>query len=200
MPESSTELTVLDRVTGELVDVRGETMERLARYITDLFELRSQLSEQEEVVQRELLNRLDKGASWTVRVGDFELKAASPTAATEAYDPMGLDAALDHLVLSDEISEAAADGALMRGVVIEVVVPRSASPEEIVDKLSNATSIEIADVPVRVLRCAPVRKPSVAGINRLRKLLGVGEALDYAKVRHEPPHRRVKVSYVGARP
>jgi hypothetical protein len=42
-----------------------------------------------------------------------------------------------------------------------------------------------------------VRKPSVAGIGRLRKLPGIGEALDYAKVPQEPPRRRVKVGYVG---
>jgi hypothetical protein len=197
MSESSTELTVLDRPVGEIVDVRTASTLRLAEWVDALTELRRMIAEEEDAVQRELVARLDHEAATTLREGDFELKVPGANAGTVTYDSMALDAALDQLVIGDEISETAALGAFAKGLVIEVSVPWWANPEEMRVKLTSAVNIEIADVPVTVIRCAPVRKPSVAGVNRLRKLPNVGESLDYAKVTQEPPRRRVKVTYKG---
>jgi hypothetical protein len=197
MPEPSTELTVLDRVTGELVNVRTETTERLAAYIDDLGELRAQLAEGESVVNDELLHRLDMGASWTERVGDFELKAPSPTAGTETYDAGALEAVLAGLIVRERISEDAGSAACRRQLTLCLEVPWTANPHALAEKVREALTVEVAGQQVRVISASGSVVPVAAGIAKLRKL-GVGEMLDTA--REEPvtlPRRRVKVTFKG---
>jgi hypothetical protein len=198
-PESSTELTVLDRATGELVDVRGETTERLASYIDDLGELRAQLAEGEAVVNDELLQRLDRDAAWTQRIGDFELKAPSPTAGTESYDAEVLEGELRILIANETISEEAAGAACRRQLTLCLEVPWDADPGDLADRVQQALAIEVGGHQVRVLSASGSVVPVSAGIAKLRKL-GVGKALDRAREEPvTPPRRRVKVAYKGSR-
>jgi hypothetical protein len=160
VPESSAELTVVDHVHAEIVDVRAASTQRLAEYIHDLFELRSHLADEEDVVQQELVRRMDHEAATTLLEGDFELKVPGANAGTTRYDPEALEEVLQELMAAGRISEHAAAAALARTLVIEVAVPFSASPEEMDRALALAVGIEIAGVPVTVVRCAAWRKGS----------------------------------------
>jgi hypothetical protein len=200
MSESSTELTVLDRPMGEIVNVRTASTKRLAEWVDALGELRRQIAEEEDAVQQELVRRMDHEAATTLLEGDFELKVPGANAGTTVYVAETLEEVLQTLIMAGTISETAAAGALGRGLEMEVEVPFSASPESMADALRDAVGIEIAGVAVRVIRCGAVRKPSVPGVNRLAKLPGVAEALERAReLSVAPPRRRVKVAYRGRR-
>jgi len=103
---------VLDRASGELIDVRESSTDRLARFLDEATELVSLMSEARAQVDRELLRRMDAEATWTARVGDFELRAPSPEAGMTYYDPEALEDALDGLVERGLVCEQAAAAAL----------------------------------------------------------------------------------------
>src|SRR5580693_8600555 len=123
MSEPSVDLTVLDRVTGELLDVQTATTESLAAYIDNLGELRSQLSEHEEIVQRELRDRMDHEAATKLRVGDWQLEVPGANAGTQAYSPSVLEEVLQALIMAGTISEAAVAKALKQTVTVTFTVP-----------------------------------------------------------------------------
>lgn len=196
---SSTELqptgpTVVDRVTGEVLSVRDASTEQLAEFTTNCQQVREEIGDAERVVSDELLDRLDKSASWTQRAGSFELKAPSPTAGTESYPSDMLRDALTRLVGAGTISEEAAKNALQRRLVLELDVPWDADPAALATAVKEAITIQVADVIVGVVKAEPMTRVSAAGIKAVRKVPGTSDALDAAKLTRPAAARRVKVT------
>jgi hypothetical protein len=103
---------VLDRSSGELIDLREASTDRLARFLDETAELLSLVKEARAQVDREVLRRMDEEATWTARVGSFELRAPSPEAGMTYHDADALEEALDDLVERGLVSEQAATAAL----------------------------------------------------------------------------------------
>jgi hypothetical protein len=193
MSEPGTDLTIPDE-HGELTPVKAASTERIAAFVDSVAERRSELAEWESVANDELLARLDADALWTQRVGDFEVKAPSPTAGTESYDAEELQAALRSLIERGTVSEDAASGALRRQLTLCLEVPWDASPADLAKQVEHAISIQVAGHDVRVLSASGSIVPVLAGINRLRKLAAAAPALDTAANEPVSPRRRVKVT------
>lgn len=188
---------VVNPRTGELIDLdTAETVE-LASCMTDLQEVREQLKEIESSVSDALIERMDKAAQWTVRVGDptdkqWEIKASSPTAGTETYPPDLLERELHALVARDTITETAAGKALKRQAVVTLDVPLGLDLKETTDGLRQL-SFDLEGVPLPVAGVDSRQATVMAGINALRKVSGTGAALDRAKVSQPVGVRRAKV-------
>ena len=199
----SSELTVLDHTTGELLDLRVASVERLAQYMADLQGLWRELAAVEEAVSDELVRRCDQGALWTLRVNDprtghqYEVKTQSPTAGTETYIPDALEHELLGLVEDGTLNAEGASGALRRVLNVEFVVPWDADPSTLAVSLKEAKGIRIDGVGVRVVKAKGERTPVAAGIAKLRKVPGTSEALDRAMQRVGPPKRRARVTFKG---
>jgi len=195
------ELTVVNRVSGEVLDPRTAETARLAAFVTDLHGIRQELSEAESVVSDELVSRLDRDACWTAHVDDgetrWEIKAASPTAGTTSYPEDLLEVELQGLVDAATISSDAAAKALNRRVVLELSVPWDADPREIARKVKQALSIEVAGVTVTVERADAKITPVASAIAALRKVPGTSDALDAAKREQPQGKRRVTVKLKG---
>lgn len=189
--------TVVDRRTGEVLDVRESSDEDLAVFIDNLDELRAELAEAQAIVDGELLSRLDRSASWTrrVRVGDveYEISAPSPDAGTEAYDEHDLEGELRKLVERGTIDESAAALALERTLSLQLRVPLDADLQALVDAVKHATDIELAGVAVEPLKVDASRSVKLGGVAKLRKVDGTGAALDRAKRSVAPRSRKPKV-------
>jgi hypothetical protein len=186
--------TVVDRVTGELLSVRDASTEQLAEFTTNCQQVKQEIGDAERVVSDELLDRLDKSASWTQRVGSYELKAPSPTAGTETYPPDMLRDALVRLVDAGTISVDAASKALQRRLVLELDVPWQADPASLATTVKEAITIQVADVIVNVVKAEAATRVSAVGIKAVRKVPGTSDALDAAKRTQPPAARRVKVT------
>jgi hypothetical protein len=110
MTTTSQELQVLDRRTGELLDVREAETEQLAAFDVNAQELRAEIADAQAIVSDELVRRLDRDLLWTQRFGDpksgaqFEVKTASPAAGTDVYNPVILWAELVKLIARNTIS------------------------------------------------------------------------------------------------
>ena len=192
MSEPTTELVIPDE-HGELIPVKTALTERIAAFVDDIAERRREIAEWEAVANDELLDRMDFEAATTLRVGEFELKAPSPTAGTTAYDPVALDEQLGSLVGCERISAAAASAALKRGLTLNLKVSWDTTPGELAEAVEHAVAIHIAGHEVKVLSASGSLTPALPGINRLRKL-GLDEDLDAALVPTPAPRRRVKVT------
>lgn len=186
--------TVVDRTTGEILSVREASIEQLAEFLVNQQEFRAALTDAEETVAAETLERMDRAAQWTHRVGEYELKAPSPTAGTETYLPDVLRDVLARLVSTDKIDENAAGKALRRTLALELEVPWDEDPAAMADKLRQAIAIHVAGVEVTVLKAEPASRVSAAGVKALRKVPGVSEKLDEALAVAAAPKRRVKVT------
>jgi hypothetical protein len=195
--EQNQALVVIDRVTGEILDPKDAETVRLARFITNLGQLRKELAEAESIVSDELVERLDRDACWTTRVADgenaWEIKAPSPTAGTTIYPEDILETELETLVREALISPDAAAKALHRRIILELGVPWDADPREIARQVKEALSIEVAGVQVNVERSEARITPIASGINALRKVPGTTTALDNAKREQPAGQRRVTV-------
>jgi hypothetical protein len=198
MPEPSTELTVLNPTTAELVDLHAADTEVLACMIHELADSRAEITAFEGIVEQELLARMDRSAQWTHRVGDFELKAASPTAGTEEYRIDQLETELSQLVADGTVTSAAASVACRRLLTLALEVPWDASPNELAEQVKQAVAIEVDGHKVRVVSAAGSARAAAAGIKALRKVPGVSDVLDRVKVEREAPRRRVRVTHRGS--
>lgn len=77
-------------MTGEIVSLDAPTPD-IARLIADIRELESRLREAKALAGREILNRMDKQASWTLRGDDWEVVGESPAAGVDKeWDGEGL--------------------------------------------------------------------------------------------------------------
>jgi hypothetical protein len=191
--------TVVDRVTGEVLSVRDASIEQLAEFTTHCQQVKQEIGDAERVVSDELLDRLDKSASWTQRAGLYELKAPSPTAGTETYPPDMLRDVLARLVDAGTISEEAAKNALQRRLVLELDVPWQADPAVLATAVKGAITIQVADVVVGVVKAEAATRVSTAGIKAVRKVPGTTDALDAAKLTQPAGARRVKVTRKSSR-
>jgi hypothetical protein len=186
--------------TGEVLDLTGAETVDLAAAMTGLADLRADLRTYEQAIEREILRRLDRDATWTLRVGEptadrqFEITAPSPTAGTEGFDARTLQAELEQLIERGTITEQAAAGALARTLTVTVEVPFGHD----LDALAKAAGgVEaIAGVPVRNAKASASLSAVKAGINKLRKVDGTGRALNRAGVRTDAPSRRPRVKSV----
>lgn len=190
---TSTELTVVNPATGEILDLSGEPTDSLVELIAGAQELHRRLADFEREVGDVLLEHLDRSACWTLRVGEYEVKAPSPTAGVEAYPPDLLEGELASLIAQGIITTDAASKACHRRLTLELNVPWSADHRDLARQVKDAAGIDIAGVPVKVRSAEPKTRPVQAGINALRKIPGALDALDRAKVEQPPPSRKATV-------
>lgn len=79
---------VMNPATGELVDLADPT-DVLARQRADIREVESQLQEFKRLLDREIIDRMDADATWTLRVDGLKVEAPSPAPA-EVFDAESL--------------------------------------------------------------------------------------------------------------
>jgi hypothetical protein len=196
-------LAVLNPVTGELLDLQSTATESLAQALYALDEYRQGMMDFQQAVEDVLIERMDRQALWTLRVNDprtghqYEIRTASPTAGTHEYIPDALEHELRELIEEGTLNSAGASGALKRTLSVEFAVPWDADPSTLATTLKEAKGIQIAGVEVRVVKAMGYRIPVAAGIAKLRKIPGTGEALDRAVQHVQPPRRRAKVTLKG---
>lgn len=195
--EEERALEVVDRLTGEVVDVREAAPEELGAFCENAAQLRGELADAEAVVSAELVRRLDRRGEWTWRVGDpkadvqYEIKAPSPTAGTTTVDRDRLRDELRRLLEEDAIEPELAEAALKRTVTIVATVPTDADLEELAKRLGSLEAI--AGVQVRAVKVDTSEAADVAGVNRLKKA-GHAEVVDDITVATTPPSRKAKVT------
>lgn len=193
---------VLDRTTGEVIDLAHASDEQLAQFCTNAQDLRDELADAEALVHSELVARLDRNAAWTLRVGDptgeqqWEITAPSPSAGTESYPPADLERELRALVARGTITSDAARTALKRTVTLVVTPEWDADLDELVDVVNASEDVRIAGVPVTIESGAADRKSVAAGVKALRKVPGTSAALDRAKLTTPVGQRKPKVKRV----
>ena len=199
---TTTDLTVIDRVTGELLDLTSASPLQIAEFIDHMDVIRSELSEHDTLARHELVRRLDMNGKWTLRVGEptddmqYEIKAPSPTAGTDGYPPADLEAALLLLLDDDVISETGADSALDRHLVVTARVAFSDDLDQLANTVRDAVGVVIAGATVDVIDAAAIRKPRKAGITALRKVPGVAGVLDEVVVVTPVGSRRASVKRI----
>ena len=103
-------ITVVSPRTGEVLELDSST-EDLAGYLADVREYESLLREAKNLVQRELLHRMDRAAKWTERVPKYKLSAPSPKP-EEQWDGATLRARLLELVDTGALAIEAVDAAV----------------------------------------------------------------------------------------
>lgn len=197
MSTTTTDLTIIDRLHGEILDVRDATTERLAQAVTNMQELRAQLADEEKLVSDELIARLDREARWTLSVGDpregrvWVIKAPSPEAGTTVYPPDLLEHELRQLVERGTITADAAAMALKRTVTIELDVPLdlTAPLSEVARELKEVTITGPEGVELKVAKTDYARRSVDGGIKKLSKVPGTGAALDRAAQKTEPARK-----------
>lgn len=117
--EADRDERVIDRASGELLDVRAASTERLGRFLEDSAELVGQLGEARGAVEREVLRRMDAQASWTTVAGELQLQAPSPEAGMTYYDADALYEVLVDLGRRGLIGREAAHAALSTDITVE---------------------------------------------------------------------------------
>jgi hypothetical protein len=204
-------LAVIDRGSGEVQDFEemvaalatAEPRE-LAEVVVTIADTLERFGEVRDIALGRLLEHLDKSGKWTARFGkpedgiQYEVKADSPTAGTDSYDPDELEGQLRALVEEGVIFEAATPQALDRTVTLEMRVPLGADLEALAKALSGAKEIKIAGVAVEPLKVTPARKVKLSGVKALAKIEGTEERLEKAYRRKPPPNRRPKVTAIRA--
>jgi len=106
--------TVLDRTTGELIDLAEVSTDRLGAFLASTRELEAELRAAKAEVSREVHRRMDAEARWTVRAGPYKLSGQSPD--RSEYDGEELARALRRLVRRGLITREAAANACERVV------------------------------------------------------------------------------------
>ena len=113
----STDLVVTLPVTGQELDLNLPD-ETLALLFDQIRELESEAKVCRDAISEELIRRMDRNASWTVRGGGFKVSAPSPAPKTE-YDASALNVALKQLVSEGLISNDAWDAAIVPVVTLK---------------------------------------------------------------------------------
>lgn len=101
---------VMNPATGELVDLADPT-DVLARQRADIREVESQLQEFKRILDREIIDRMDADATWTLRVDGLKVEAPSPAPAEE-FDAEALWNGLHSIARDVPLSEAAIHAAV----------------------------------------------------------------------------------------
>ena len=101
---------VINPATGEVLSL-SEPTEVLGGWLLEVREQEQRLRAEKLAVARELISRMDSEASYTVRVGQFELKGDGPETPTE-YEALELRTALQEFVDGGVITPEALDRAV----------------------------------------------------------------------------------------
>ena len=105
-------VTLTNPSTGEVLTLESPTGD-LGRYLADVREMESYVKEAKNIVQQEILRRMDKDALYTVRVPGAGLKlSGSSPAPSEEFDELALREALLVLVDEDVVTIEAVDRAV----------------------------------------------------------------------------------------
>jgi hypothetical protein len=107
---SGESIELLNPSTGEVIPLDAST-EQLAEWLDQTKEWEARLRDAKRLAQGELLRRLDANARWTDLVGEFEIRAPSPSPKV-VYDNDELAKTLTDLVAEGLITEEAKDAAL----------------------------------------------------------------------------------------
>jgi hypothetical protein len=196
---ATTSRDVVDWKTGEVVNLDDATTEQLAELVTNLQDVRRALAETEQAVSAELVDRLDRDACWTLRVGDpkdgrqWEIKAASPTAGSSVYPPDMLETELRALVARGTITADAAAKALRRQVTLTLDIPLDLPLKETAEGLGQIT-ISLGENELPIAKSDHSASAVAAGINALRKVSGTTAGLDRAKRVETGGARRARVT------
>lgn len=103
-------ITVVSPVTGEVLELTAHT-DALAQYLVDVRETELLLREAKKLVSREIASRLDRIATWTLRLeGGLMVKTQSPQP-TEEWDALAARSELLELVDEGVLSVEAVDAA-----------------------------------------------------------------------------------------
>lgn len=97
-------------ITGEVLSLASPD-DDLARWLSDMREYRSQLTEIERAVKQEFLARMDRQAAWTIHAGGVKVSGTSP-ASVEDWDGAELRTALLALVDEGVVDISAVDAAV----------------------------------------------------------------------------------------
>jgi hypothetical protein len=97
---------VIDRATGELIPLKDAGDDALASLRDYLKDLRSRIAEANNLLDAEVVRRMDQDRCWTIHAGGLTLTAPSPAPAYE-WDAPGLYADLESMVADGELSERA---------------------------------------------------------------------------------------------
>ncbi len=103
---------VIHPATGEVTDLNGP-IETLAHWLADARELDREMRIEKQRVTDELLARMDREASYTLRAGDLEIKGDGPKPPVE-YDAVELREALQEYVDAGVITADALERAVER--------------------------------------------------------------------------------------
>lgn len=165
--DTSNALEVLDRTTGEVIDVNRAEKETLAAFCLNLADLRAELAAAEAIVHQEIVRRLDKSGEWTHRVrvdgvdAPVKITAPSPTAGGTDVLIDVLEQELDGLVEADVIDASAAAKALERRVVVTFKVETNEAMDAIVDEAQKDDRVEKID---------RAKKATAAGMKSVAKI------------------------------
>lgn len=181
----STDLVVVNRLTGEQIDVRTADTEALGRFELAAQDVTEELRVSRDIVNQELVARLDRGLSWTLRLGDprqsqVEITAPSPTAGTTTYPELLLERELQGLAVRGIVSEEGAAQALERKLVVTFGVPLDADLDELAAEAAATLVVNLGNRVLVVEDARPVRKSIAAGVRKLAKLPGTAAAIKRA--------------------
>ena len=195
VPES-TELVVVDRISGESLTLRDAEDDALALFMVNAEEWkRRQAAEVNAaigLVNTELIRRMDARAGWTFRTGilstpaggrvQFEVKTSSPTAGTEAYDVDRLEEQLKPLVEAGVIAQELFEEAVKRTVVVKTTSHATRRLESLAKEIGASVDVSRA-----------VNLPTIK--NKLKKLPDerIAAALEAARVEARISHADRKV-------
>ncbi|MEJ7783206.1 MAG: hypothetical protein WKF96_00285 [Solirubrobacteraceae bacterium] len=184
MPDPTTEVVaaaapaapqiIMHPATGELLDLSTADPVQLAVFASSVEELKGKIADITHSVSAELVRRLDRRGSWTLRLGEpsdgvqYEVKAQSPDAGTTAYDELILETGLAQLVADRVIDAEAAEQALSRIVIVHFKVPVGTDP---------ATILDAARADERVVHHEYSRSVRASGMKALSKIGGGARAL-----------------------
>lgn len=206
-PDAGGVVEILDRVAGELVDIKTAQATRLAELVDSLKTMQQTLADEIAMVSSEFVRRMDRAGEYTLHVTtpdrrrQWTVTAPSKTVGTSRVDPGLLRAELLELATADDGEEPAIDAdlaraALRRRVSIETTVNVTADLDALVSTLEQGLH-EIAGVPVYDVKVRTSEDVVVAGVNRLERA-GHAGAVARATVPVVPPPRRASVKLKSA--
>lgn len=198
---------IVDIVTGEVIDARTvlaaagihdlseASVGELAAFIYNSTHVYSIVSEAKGEASDEIVGRLDTEASWTRRVGEWEIKAPSPAAGSVSYDVDLLREALEVLVHARVISREAAWNALEPiRPTIEVSYRLLRDIIRALDGHETADCV-FSDIEQLLLgEPEPTYKLRLAGVKALLKIPAARERIEHCQVAVTPPRRVAKVT------
>lgn len=181
------EVVVAHPKTREVITLGNASDSELAAFRAACEEVALEITKANDLLSKEILERMDRSAEWTrrVRIGESEyvFTAPSPNAGTTEYDPDILEIALTELVDSGVIDAETAAKALVREVTVKIAVPWGLPLEPFTQEAHDLPHATSAESSVKV---------NLPTINRLLKVAGVAEAVKAAQEIKEQGPRKVK--------